>query len=200
MDVAALHRVTAAAHLNKTKPMIKPTIALLTLAVSITGAFAGTPAKTFKEIVVVEESCKFRGQELQIDAFTAGAFYDEGRPGWGGGLGINYFFNKYVGIGYEQDIVGRERVGGSKSYAEWASVGNLFLRYPICSLSLAPYAMVGGGGAYGSGKGYGFGNVGGGLEYRVTDNIGLFSDARYVYSGEVPRNAVLGRAGVRFAF
>jgi hypothetical protein len=180
--------------------MIKSTIALLALAVSTTGAFAGTQAKTFKEIVIVEEPCKFRDHELQIDTFAAGAFYNQGRPGWGGGLGINYFFNKFVGIGYEQAVVGREQVGGSKSYTEWASVGNLFLRYPICSINLAPYAMVGGGGAYGSGKGYGFGHVGGGLEYRITDNIGLFTDARYVYSGETPSNAVLGRSGIRFAF
>jgi hypothetical protein len=60
--------------------------------------------------------------------------------------------------------------------------------------------LVGGGAAYGTGKGHGFGHVGAGLEYRVTDNIGLFSDARYVYSSEDPKNAVLGRAGLRFAF
>ncbi len=195
-----LFRATAAGQNKKTKTMIKPTIALLTLAISVTGAFAGTQSKSFKETVVVADSCKFRDQELQLDVFTAGAFYEQGRPGWGGGLGINYFFNKFVGIGFEQDIVGREKSGGSKSYAEWSSIGNLFLRYPICSLNLAPYALVGGGGAYGSGKGYGFGHVGGGLEYRLTDNIGLFSDARYVYSGQEPRNAVLGRAGLRFAF
>jgi hypothetical protein len=61
--------------------------------------------------------------------------------------------------------------------------------------------MVGGGAAYGSGRnGHGFGHVGGGLEYRLTSNIGLFSDARWVYSSEEPKSGVLGRAGVRFAF
>ena len=179
--------------------MKKLTLALLTVAVSVTGAFAGTSAKTFKQTVAPAAECKFRDQELQVDAFAAGAFYNEGRPGWGGGLGVNYFFTKFIGIGVEQDILGREKVGGG-SNTEWATSGNLFLRYPICSLNLAPYALAGGGAAYGTGKGHGFGNVGGGLEYRVTDNIGLFSDARWVYSAEEPKSAVLGRAGLRFAF
>ncbi len=179
--------------------MKKLTVALIAVAVSATGAFAGTPAKTFKETVAPAPECKFRDQELQIDAYAAGAFYSVGRPGWGGGLGVNYFFTKYIGIGVEQNILGREKVGGSGSYAEWATIGNLFLRYPFC-FGLAPYGMVGGGGAYGTGKGYGFGHVGGGLEYRVTDNIGLFTDGRYVYSAEDPKNAFLGRAGLRFAF
>jgi hypothetical protein len=175
--------------------MKKLTIALLTVAVSATGAFAGTPAKTFKETVAPAPECKFRDQELQVDAFGAGVFSNVA-PGWGGGLGVNYFFTKYIGVGFEQDLVGR--VGGN---ASWASIGNFFLRYPICSLSLAPYAMVGGGAGYGPNQlGHGFGHVGGGLEYRFTNNIGLFSDARYVYSSEEPKNAVLTRAGLRFAF
>lgn len=173
--------------------MKKLTIALIAVAVSVTGAFAGTSAKTFKETVAPVSDCKFRDQEFQVDAFAAGAFYSNGRPGWGGGLGVNYFFTKFIGIGLEQDILGR----GSKT--EWATIGNLFLRYPFC-FGLAPYGMVGGGAAYGTGKGHGFGHVGGGLEYRVTDNIGLFSDARYLYSSEDPKNALLGRAGLRFAF
>ncbi len=173
--------------------MKKLTVALVAVAVSVTGAFAGTSAKTFKETVAPAPECKFRDQELQIDAYTAAAWYSTGRPFWGGGLGVNYFFTKHIGIGVEQDLGGR---GGQ---AEWVTAGNLFLRYPFC-FGLAPYGLVGGGFAYGTGKGHGFGHVGGGLEYRVTDNIGLFSDARYLYSSENPKNAVLGRAGVRFAF
>jgi len=176
--------------------MKKLTLALLTVAVSVTGAFAGTSAKTFKQTVAPTPECKFRDQELQVDAFAAGAFYNQGRPGWGGGLGVNYFFTKFIGLGVEQDVLGHQGAPG-----EWITAGNLFLRYPICSLNLAPYALVGGGAAYGSGRrGHGFGDVGGGLEYRVTDNVGLFSDARWVYSSEEPKSGLLGRAGLRFAF
>ena len=169
----------------------------LLMAVAVVGsAFAGTESKTFKEKVVIEPTCRFRANEIQVDAFATGLFYNGGNPAWGGGLAVNYFFTKFIGIGVEQDIVGRRHES-----AEWATIGNLFLRYPICSWNLAPYAMVGGGAAYGSGRsGHGFGHVGGGLEYRVTDNIGLFSDARWVYSSEEPKSGVIGRAGLRFAF
>lgn len=160
-------------------------------------AFAGD-GKTFKDKVPVEvETCKFRANEIQVDAFAAGGWYNQGRPGWGGGLGVNYFFTKFIGLGVEQDVLGHQ----GENSVRWATVGNLYLRYPICSWNLAPYAMVGGGASYGEGlKGHGFGHVGGGLEYRVTDNIGLFSDARWIYSSEEPKSGVLGRAGLRFAF
>ena len=71
----------------------------------------------------------------------------------------------------------------------------------IIFLIVTVVALVGGGAAYGGNRpGHGFGHVGGGLEYRVTNNIGLFSDARYVYSSVDPQNAVAVRAGFRFAF
>ncbi len=169
----------------------------LLMAVAVVGsAFAGTDAKTFKDKVVVEPTCLFRANELQVDAFASGLFYNGGRPAWGGGLGVNYFFTKFIGIGVEQDVVARRG-----ETTEWATIGNLFVRYPICSINLAPYAMIGGGGSYGCKRdGHGFGHIGGGLEYRLTSNIGLFSDARWIYSGDEPKSGVLGRAGVRFAF
>lgn len=198
---AQVRRLTPSFLIIQNKPMKKLTLALLTVAITATGAFAGS-GKTFKEVVtVVTDDCAFRANELQVDAFASALFYNSGRPGWGGGLGINYFLTEYIGIGLEQGIDGRESSGGSSSYAEWTTIGNLFLRYPICSLNLAPYGLVGGGAGYAANKsGHGFGHVGGGLEYRVTDNIGLFSDARYAYSSEEPKTAVIGRAGVRFAF
>jgi hypothetical protein len=63
--------------------------------------------------------------------------------------------------------------------------------------------MVGGGAFYGTARSVGFGHIGGGLEYRVTDNIGIFSDVRWLYTGNGNNDhsgAVLGRAGVRVAF
>ena len=194
-------------------------------AVAATSAFAGT-ATSSKEVVAVEPSCLFRDNEFQIDAFGLGDFYRgnfdiSGRPAWGGGLGLNYFFNRYVGLGLEQDLYGRD--SGSRTqqndfgYTRWATIGNLFLRYPICSWNLAPYLLIGGGANYGNvGGGYvgapgsrpnklagqGFGHVGGGLEYRFTENIGVFSDARYLYSGVngLNNNQLMWRYGLRFAF
>ena len=102
-------------------------------------------------------------------------------------------------------------------FVRWVSIGN-FLRYPRDSWRLAPYAMVGGGAMYGSipdvtGKvggyqaryrlsGQGFGHVGGGVEYRITSAAGVFTDARYLFSGVdgLPDARKLCRFGVRGAF
>jgi hypothetical protein len=154
-----------------------------------------------------------------------------GRPAWGGGLGINYFFARYIGLGVEQSVFGRnsgQRPNqdgtlpnnfdvGDYGFTRWQTAAHLILRYPICQWNLAPYVMIGGGAqygnvpnvqnVYGTGRRYrmagqGFGHVGGGLEYRVTETIGLFSDARYLFSGVngLPNNQLMWRYGLRFAF
>ena len=175
-----------------------------------------------------------------------------GRPAWGGGLGVNYFFARYVGIGLEQSVFGRNSGArpvdgngninpnfdpGDFGFTRWQTTANLYLRYPICQWNLAPYIMVGGGAQYGNVpnidygsaatsavnaaaaelggqplntpirsnyrmSGQGFGHVGGGLEYRITQNIGMFSDLRYLFSGVdgLANNQMQWRYGLRFAF
>jgi hypothetical protein len=174
--------------------MNKAIVATLVAFIVAVSAHAG-PYKQVKEIVVPEPTCKFRNTEFQLDLFGAGGFYDNDYPNWGGGLGANFFFLRYIGIGVEQDLVGRK---GLKS--EWSTIGNFFLRYPICSWNLTPYAMVGGGGFYGNAHDRGAGHVGGGVEVRFTNNIGLFTDARWFYSCEDPRSSLLARSGLRIAF
>ncbi len=46
----------------------------------------------------------------------------------------------------------------------------------------------------------GYGNVGGGLEYRFTNHIGVFVDGRYFYGNKDFGNVANLRAGMRFAF
>lgn len=174
-------------------------LSVLAMLALVGSAVAGSDSK---KNVIPEETCLYRNSELQVDAFAAGAFYKNGRPGYGGGLGLNYFFGRYFGIGVEQDLVGRNS-NGSGAYAEWATIGNLFLRYPICSWNLAPYAMIGGGALYGTSAGIGVGHVGGGIEYRFTKHLGVFTDARWLFTGNGNNDhngAVLGRAGIRVAF
>lgn len=178
--------------------MKKYIITALVAAVAATSAAtAGTEVSSKKTVVPMEEPCLYRDTEFQIDAFGTGAFYRSGEPGWGGGLGANFFFLRYFGLGVEQFVVGRQDFG-----AEWGTFGHLFLRYPFC-WGLSPYAMVGLGKLYvDSQKSYGCGDVGGGLEWRFTENIGLFTDARWVYSPDFDGNSggVLARTGLRFAF
>ena len=154
---------------------------------------AGSDFKSNKEVVV--DSCRFRSNELQLDLFGSGAFYKQGEPAWGGSVGVNYFFLKYVGLGAEQTLVARQDA------AEWGTFGNLFIRYSICSWNIAPYAVAGLGAVYGQSNAVLAGTVGGGLEYRITDNIGIFADARWLYNASVSNSgAVVARTGIKFAF
>lgn len=167
----------------------------LTIA-SLTSAMAGTESKSFKDkVAVLPDECRFRDTEFQIDAFYTG-FLESGdsrfKTGAGGGFGFNFFFARYFGIGYEAAWYDN---GGTVEHMPLG--GNLFFRYPICSLNLAPYVMVGGGFGW-DGTTIGYGNVGGGLEYRLTNNIGLFVDGRYFYGGT--GNVANLRSGLRFAF
>lgn len=172
---------------------------------SLTGVFMLTAAaafagdgKTFdKKVVVPVEDCKFRDMEFQVDTFYTGIIGSPGSrlgTGSGGGLGLNFFFARYFGIGWEGSVY------SNQGTASWMPVnGNFFLRYPICSINLAPYIMVGGGADFQRNRAsIGYGNVGVGLEYRITNNIGLFSDGRYYYGGS--GNVANIRGGLRFAF
>ena len=177
--------------------MKKLSLSLVLGAILATGsAFAGTEAKSFKDKVpLAPEECKFRDMEFQVDAFYTGFFGGRGSAfstGSGGGVGLNFFFAKYFGIGYEAAWYSNN---GTAEHLPLA--GNFFLRYPICSLNLAPYVMVGGGAAW-DGDCLGYGNVGGGLEYRITKNIGIFADGRYFYGGV--GNVANLRSGLRIAF
>ena len=173
---------------------------LLTTAIaglSLCAAFAGD-GKSFKEVKeVIVEDCRFRDTEFQVDAFYNGIVGSRGSrlaTGSGGGVGLNFFFARYFGIGYEAAWY------SNNGTAEHMPLnGSFFLRYPICSLNLSPYIMVGGGAGFQEGRSaIGYGNVGGGLEYRFTNHIGIFADGRYYYGGS--GNVANIRSGIRIAF
>jgi hypothetical protein len=175
------------------KKLVLTSLALSALA--LTGAFAG-PGKTFKEPVAPEPTPLFRDQEFQIDGFYHQFFRKPGsndhliRTGSGGGFGFNYIFARYFGVGVEN-------FWSANQPATYFLGGYGILRYPIESLHLAPYALVGGGAGLGS-TSFGYFNVGGGLEIRITPNIGTFVDSRW-YIGN-PANGSDIRAGVRLSF
>lgn len=174
---------------------------LSTLALAIitaSAAFAGTDSK--KVVIAPVQEDLFRAGEIQIDASFAallGRYNGRNANGIGGNLGLNYFITRYIGIGVDNTVGGW--VGSGNNGAFDNLQGNLILRYPIESLHLAPYALVGGGATWGSNRGQGNGNVGGGIEYRFTRNIGTFVDSRYLY-GNNSLNSSLTRIGLRFSF
>ncbi|MDB6022628.1 MAG: hypothetical protein JWQ04_2485 [Pedosphaera sp.] len=108
------------------------------------------------------------------------------------GLGLNYFFIRYVGIGveaYSEDT--------KHNFVDNVS-GNLILRLPIGQTGLAPY-VFGGGGHQFDPVDANFGQAGAGLEFRFCRNFGIFVDGRWVWTDR-DRDYGLGRAGVRLAF
>jgi hypothetical protein len=178
--------------------MKKTLLALFAVtALAAPSVFAGTT--TYKEYKGKEmppvEVCRFRDMEFQLDVFYTGFYGSHDstlHTGSGGGFGLNFFFLRYFGIGYEAAWYDN---GGTAEHMPLG--GNFFVRYPICAINLAPYVMVGGGAAWDHTT-IGYGNVGGGLEYRFTDNIGLFADGRYFYGGT--GNVGNFRSGLRIAF
>ncbi len=140
----------------------------------------------------------FNPNEFQVDMFGTYATRDKfGEKGdhWGGGLGLNYFPSKYIGIGadsYLEEWKWPYRVNGS-----------LFFRLPIQPLGIAPYAFGGGGREFKYDVHWTV-HGGAGLEFRLNRHTGFFGDARRVFDmrdGDIKDNhSWLARAGLRLAF
>ncbi len=145
----------------------------------------------------------FRANETSIDAFGSVSIGQEtidhisgsrvrkdGRLG--AGLGINHFFTRHLGIGadaYSENT--------NHKFVDNASASLIF-RIPLDSVHLAPYAFGGGGYQFETAD-RAFLHAGAGLDVRLTKDIGLFADARYVFTRDAA-NFGQGRAGVRFLF
>lgn len=153
-----------------------------------------------KSIVTDTEQTKlylFNEKEWSLDLFGLYAFeasngaYDDG---FGPGIGLNYFFNRYIGVGLEGYTWNGDGYIGSAS-------GNLILRYPIEDWHLAPYLIAGVGGNFGAedGEDQINGSGGIGVEYRFNQNWSVFTDARYVGTAKT-NDYGIARTGIRFSF
>ena len=200
--------------------MKKLTTTLLASIALAATSFAGhevvSDGKDFKDKKVIAPTYCFNAGELQLDVFGAyqvgeggshaGPIHDHG---WGGGIGVNYFLTRYIGIGAEGYWVAAGHNSAADHHGNDETTfhnvnGSLIFRLPIDSLCLAPYAYLGGG-AVMDGDKWAVGFAGVGLEYRVIPNkLGLFIDERWNYYGDRYGNDVqnnfLTRAGVRWVF
>ena len=167
--------------------------ALSALALS-TGAFAGQPMASGKDYKSMAEPC-IADVELQIDVFGS---YTDSRSshhgdGFGGGLAVNYFFMRYLGVGVEGNLYDGNANG------VWNIDGRLIARYPIDSACFVPYAFAAGG-VQTNGSTSGTFGLGGGLEYRVIpQKLGIFAEGRYTWAGSSDDSAQV-RVGVRVVF
>jgi len=183
-----------------TKKIIASVLAVLAIAGT---SFAGTAvsSKESKQCVT-QDTSYFKDKELQLDLFYS--FNDGVRGGdryfndrSGGGLGLNYFFTRYFGVGAE----GNWFKGGPSNAVLHDVSGSLIARLPLecCTLHVAPYLFVGGSEVW-DGKETSLANVGAGMEVRLTPRFGVFADWRYGFTMGSSNNMDTTRAGVRFTF
>lgn len=126
---------------------------------------------------------------------------------WGGGIGVNYFWSRDVGISIDSAAY-----CGTPRFIQYVNA-NLLVRFPIEQIRLAPYLFAGAGRAYNPGWSW-MGDAGVGFDFRICPKLALFTDGRYViqnlseplrtafsnhFGGLGPEQLVL-RAGVRFVF
>lgn len=149
---------------------------LLTIAVATFLADAARAAETADRFKYQKEGDRYGTQEFQVDLFGSYATKDrfgESRDRWGGGLGLTYFFSKYVGIGADSWL------------EEWKWPyrvnGDVYLRLPIEKLGLAPYAYGGGGREFKYVPTW-TAHAGGGIEFRLNRYTGLFADGRRIWA------------------
>ena len=76
--------------------------------------------------------------------------------------------------------------------------GSLILRFPIRSLCLAPYVFTGGS-FHTDGVNQSTLHLGGGLDYRFANCVGVFADAQYNWAEDTSDYTTV-RTGVRFGF
>ena len=173
-------------------------LATVMFASLATVAFAGQPVMetSSKKTVIPEEPC-FGETELQLDVYGAfaGTYGEQHEDGWGGGIGLNYYFSRYIGLGVDGTVTDGE---GSEL---WHIHGHILARWPIDtgSICLAPYLKAGGGYQVNGDGDWSYG-VGGGLEVRITPRFGVFGEGGYYWADGQDENYAQAKAGIRFIF
>jgi len=140
------------------------------------------------------EEATYSAHEISADLFASFIGDDSsfGDGDFGGGLGLNYFLTREIGLGTDVNI---SADGGS--LIDMVNLSGIY-RLPIKESGFAPYVYGGGG------KGIDpdwqwLGHLGLGVEFRLNPNIGVFTDARYIWASESSER-VLIRAGLRLIF
>jgi len=197
---------------------MKSTLTAITLAATcalVSSALGGSPTITSnKEYKAAEqEQLCFSDHEFQLDIFgqysvgegpdRAATFRDHG---WGGGLGLNYFFTRNLGIGidgawlYAKEPSYSGSGNGSHKTTIHNFSGSLIYRMPIDHLCLAPYIYAGGGYSV-DGEDWATAHAGVGVEYRITpQKLGVFLDGRWTYFGDRFNRDDLNNFSTRLGF
>lgn len=197
---------------------------LTTLGTLSASALAGTATTTTVTPPPPAPLSLYNANELQFDLFgqygvtSSGNEHLIGDDAFGGGIGVNYFITRWLGIGGEGSLFDTE--GDTLGTATF----NVFLRAPLGESGFAVYGFTGIGIVFNaddidSDDFEDFddrirdnddpkeeddillqGHVGLGVEYRFSPHFGIFTDARYTFVESDDSDFTLIRAGLRFAF
>src|SRR5688572_33350295 len=122
---------------------------------------------------------KYPPAEVSIDLFGAYTDHDvrdyDSGDNWGGGLGVNFFFSRMIGIGVDSHT-------DRWQFPQHANA-SLIVRFPS-SAGFAPYGFGGAGRDWDNGQWTA--HAGGGLELRLNKFTGLFADGRVVFPEDTP--------------
>lgn len=151
---------------------------------------SGSSSGSLYELYAANEFSADAFTSLSVDKQSANGSRRGGRLGLG--IGGNYFFNRYFGVGadaYSENVSGPFIDSMSAS-----AIG----RFPINDTPFAPYAFAGLGHQFDLVQ-QTFGQIGAGLEYRMTEHIGFFGDIRVVLPDKTDSYGLF-RAGFRWRF
>jgi hypothetical protein len=172
---------------------------LLTIlaTVAISGAAIAGPVsyKNPKAPVMPPQAptgCECFAPGFMLGAFGGAIFGEEDELG--GGVLAEYAFSPYIAL---QGSYGLYATQSEHHQFDAA----LILRYPITSLCLAPYAMLGGGFST-NGETRGDFLVGGGLDLRIPSAscMSVFADGAWYVLGDSDDDQTIVRLGVKFPF
>ena len=183
---------------------------------------AGEPVAPSKEVVApspLPPSSYFRANELDLGAFaTYGTSFGSqsnfrgiGDHAWGGGAEVSYFPLFWAGLRIQGAVINLIPGDNTAGIVR----GDFLARYPLdlvwTNVHLAPYGIAGVGGLFSGYDGIRpngslrfsnrvMGDFGGGLEYRFTPHIGVFSEATWNVVDGSKNNFLQVNFGARFAF
>lgn len=133
---------------------------------------------------------RFNANEISLE--LGPTFYDSqggGKTALGGGIGLNYFITREIGVGLDLNM----SADGGK-FVDHIEASGIF-RWPIQDLNIAPYGFVGFG-RLTEPRWDWFAHVGLGVEYRFNPSTGVFTDLRYQIADHTD-NRVFVRWGFR---
>ena len=152
--------------------------------------YGGTPLYTANEL-----SLDLFGSYVAAERHFTDLFDTNIRHGtWGGGVGLNYFITREIGLG------GDINIGDNGGKFVDQALGSLILRWPFEPTGWAPYIFGGGGRGFDPHWEW-FGDLGVGIEYRLNPATGIFVDSRYMWhEKEGSTDRIFFRAGLRLVF